>query len=475
MPLIGGLYMNNNKIKSLDKLGLFILGVFIVVSCSNGEDTALADESFDIAGAPGTTIGSAQSQTPDPAFSEEAYVENLDLIKASTIRSTVQDNSPFTDVSSAELPVEQLYGPRSEYLNNPDGNPEQSFPIPGGGQFRASCEFSHFAYDDPLISPNQPGAAHLHMFFGNTDTNAFTTYDRLLNTGSSTCNGAELNRSGYWAPAVFDGAGNVRIPERIVVYYKNEANKAGVEATAYPERAALIPPADINTIDRADTGKSTFVCSDQFSSNGGASSNTMVACDGSQFGSTPNSDGVPSTRVVLEMNVKFPNCWNGEDPSNWADNYSIPETGGWYSGNCPESHSILLPHLEYFINYVVEPGENTSDWYLSSDVGPQTRTIDNTPGSTAHADWWGAWHRDTLDTWIDNCANLTIPDQSSGCGFGYLSDGGPNAASPFDGLALKYREQYGGPNKVPASTIYSQLCPEGPTAPNATFAAYCNP
>src|SRR5581483_11682758 len=34
------------------------------------------------------------------------------------------------------------------------------------GVFATVCDFSHEAPDDPIAKPNQPGASHLHQFFG---------------------------------------------------------------------------------------------------------------------------------------------------------------------------------------------------------------------------------------------------------------------------------------------------------------------
>ena len=55
------------------------------------------------------------------------------------------------------------------------------------GAFRMTCKPSHNAYDDPIVFPGRPGAAHLHTFFGNTRADAFSTYASLRTTGESTC------------------------------------------------------------------------------------------------------------------------------------------------------------------------------------------------------------------------------------------------------------------------------------------------
>ena len=392
------------------------------------------------------------------------------------MRNRNHDNSRYRDIPSDQLVLEDHYGPRSEYLGSPGGNPEHSFPTVKGGQYRAACEFSHFSYDDPLVYPGKPGASHLHMYFGNTDVNAFSTYGTLINSGSSTCNGQELNRTGYWVPAMFDGNGNVRVPERVVVYYKGEGRSRGL-SEVYPEGAAMIAHHDINAIAPGDggaKGRFSFVCSDNFSGASSPASNTMANCDGSRFKKKYGVDDNP--RVVLEMNVKFPQCWNGKDPSN-PDNFSIPGNA-WYGSWCEGEFNRNLPNLEYFVNYRVDIGEDTSGWYLSSDVDPTNYGAGKVAGgSSIHGDWWGGWNKQVNQMFIDNCVNYTNPSGAkSGCGFGYLTDGGPNNKAPYDGPALKVRPQYEGPHKIPASQIFSELCPQPDHAySRPEDAAWCAP
>ena len=49
-----------------------------------------------------------------------------------------------------------------------------------GQTFFTDCLPSHRAPDDPIVYPKQPGASHLHDVFGNTTTNAFSTYAGML-------------------------------------------------------------------------------------------------------------------------------------------------------------------------------------------------------------------------------------------------------------------------------------------------------
>lgn len=429
------------------------------------------------------------------------YQTNLAMIKSQTIRNKNHDNSAYKNTLQSQLPIgndSPLLGPRSAYLNNPNGNPEQAFPIPEGGQNRTACEFSHFAYDDPLLYPGVPGKAHLHMFFGNTDVNAYSTYDTLKDSGSSTCNGQELNRSGYWAPAMIDGQGNARIPERVVVYYKGP--NPVQDAQVYKPGMANISPmptsvAEVPIQNGGGQGEANYKCSDNFSGpNTPKGVDEIPTCVG-QSGSYPN------VRTVLEMEIKFFYCWpknntNYGDYTQWRA--SGVNRGSWFFGNCdgryggngPTGDNDLYPAISYFINYVVMPGEDTSSWYLSSDVDKTsvgtTPRLTGTRGSMHHADWWGGWQKDINKEWVDNCVNYKDPSGAAAdCGFGYLSNGGPNNATPYPGRALKYRPQYDTQGnsanyKVSLNSLYSQLCiPLNPTHAynqNAPMSgAYCKP
>ncbi len=366
--------------------------------------------------------------------------------------------------------VASLLGPREDYIRGddgvvpgmPGGNPEPGFPAQGVGTFRTSCEFSHFAYDDPLVHPGKPGAAHLHMFWGNTHVNAHSTYNTLLNSGSSTCNGMELNRSGYWAPAMFDAQGNVRIPERIIVYYKGYGLANGA-SQMFPPGAAMVIRDEVHRAEAGGApGEANFMCSDQFRGNRHKLSATIPDC----------TDG--PWRRTLEMHVKFPNCWNGQDASK-PENWQLARQGAWYWSDCQERTTV--PNIHYIIAYPLEPGETTAGWFLSSDLNPLTLQRNAVGGSSVHADWWGAWNPQINRQFLDNCVNFKKEGEDHGCGFGYLSNGGPeaNGAPPLPGPALKYRQQYTGATKVSAATLFKELCDPNLSMSSPQRAAYCKP
>ncbi len=83
-----------------------------------------------------------------------------------------------------------------------------------------SAEFSHFAYDDPIVYPNQRGKSHLHMFFGNTGTNAASTYDLPARPATAPARAARRTARGTGRPRPHNGDGKLLIPDFITVYYK---------------------------------------------------------------------------------------------------------------------------------------------------------------------------------------------------------------------------------------------------------------
>ena len=66
-------------------------------------------------------------------------------------------------------------------------------------RFQIRCETSHVAQEDPIVSRGVV-SAHLHEFFGNTTTNANSTYESMR-AGGTTCSAA-TDTAGYWVPTL---------------------------------------------------------------------------------------------------------------------------------------------------------------------------------------------------------------------------------------------------------------------------------
>ena len=280
-----------------------------------------------------------------------------------SIRNRDAKFNRFADRPESQIPLDALTEP-----SRPDNGSV------GDGQFRMYCDYSHFSYDDPIVYPGQPGRAHLHMFFGNTATNAFSTTESLVNSGGGSCQGFELNRSGYWTPAVLDGRGNAVVPDQIVLYYKSK------------QPGNVQPPPQGLQMLAGDPTKESFNVSQQlgWSCGGSGTSNN-------KSNRIPNCGG---DRVNFW--VQFPNCWDGRNLSS-ADKRSHVR---WVAeeSNCPSSHPVRMPQITILAYFPA--GADTSGWYLSSD---RSGGFNTGPGATLHADWFGAWNDEALNLWMNGC------------------------------------------------------------------------
>lgn len=373
---------------------------------------------------------------PPPAVPGDATA-NLAMLKATRYRNTNHDNSAYTATPSASLPINELVVPWRDY----EAAGGITRPIAGSGSFRVFCEFSHLAYDDPIVFPYQPGAAHLHMFFGNTNANAFSTADSLLNSGSSTCNGQELNRTAYWVPAFIDSNGNVPIPDDLLVYYKGyygqDSDPGPTEV--YPQGMRLISGMAMATAPQPGHKhfRELFFRCYKPGTGGSNPINTKSV-------TIPNC----GSDRYLEMNIKFQTCWNGQDSSDYRNNAAYSDV--WpTSGSCPASHPRKLPQMEYRIFF--HNHEGSENWVLSSDVNMQDQTTINGRGYSLHGDWFGGWNNEVNQRWIDNCVNIVDTD----CDEGLLAD--PRRNSNAQGL--KIRPQYNGEMRIPGNAVLKQLCP----------------
>jgi len=255
---------------------------------------------------------------------------------------------------------------------------------------------SHLSYDDPIVYPGQPGASHLHMFFGNTLADANSTYQSLRTTGSSTCQGGPLNRSAYWMPAIQNAAGKVVAPEYLTVYYKGNGTQSGISNM-------VTNPNGLRMIAGYNAANPGAIRAD-WSCNNGSKSTTIPSC--------PKG-------LELSVQLRFPMCWNGRD-LDAADHRSHMAYGtgggGWITaqGGCPASHPVHLP--EYTLTAAFVSDGNSQNWYAASDRMPGMPVQPN--GSTFHADWFGAWENSVQDTWTQKCIR-----EMRNCVWGELGDG----------------------------------------------------
>lgn len=283
------------------------------------------------------------------------------------------------------------------------------------GAFRLLCAPSHNAYNDPIVYPGQPGKSHLHTFFGNTLADANSTYDSLRKTGDSTCNNA-LNRSAYWIPALLNGAGKVVMPDYLAVYYKRMPStdpRCHIYATAcLPLPRGLRYIFGYNMLNPASTPITDA-----------SKYQRWWNCDGPKAGLGHNgtlTEAVPGCELGkdrLGAVLVAPDCWNGKDLDS-PDHRSHMAYRTYEDGTgrpmCPAGYPYIIPQFTLGAWYSTDA--STPNWYLASDRMAGMPNAE--PGSTIHADWFGAWEDSVLATWTENCIEKLLS-----CSGGDLGNG----------------------------------------------------
>ena len=293
------------------------------------------------------------------------------------------------------------------------------------GAFRFICNPGHVAYDDPIVFPGQPGKSHLHQFYGNTAVDAYSTYQSLRTTGNSTCM-SPLNRSAYWMPAMMDGRGNVVRPDAVAIYYKRRPKtdpkcsltsgdpQAEGNCVPLPNGLKFVFGYNMSNPSQTPTGSLWFNCQGPGSVPGHYADIVTAAkyCPaGAQLGAV----------------IEAPGCWDGKnlDSADHRSHVSYASYGTWGYKKCPSTHPYVIPSFTMGAWYTVDQSLDRSGtwtagktltWSLSSNsmAGmPQQR-----PGTTFHADWFGAWDNTVMSMWMDNCI-----DKLLNCSGGDLGNG----------------------------------------------------
>jgi hypothetical protein len=224
--------------------------------------------------------------------------------------------------------------------------------------FHTRCEFVRSSGDDPIVHPGVHDGLHMHDFYGNTTTNADSTFESMR-AGSTSCLFGP-DTSGYWTPTLIDPKGNEVTPMRLGAYYWNRGTTVSV------------PPSDLRIVAGGDT------------------SDLRVA------GYTCGK-GTPSSSVPLDCGSKwlkgvviFPSCWDGvhTDSADHRSHMAYPTGKG-----CPSSHPVELPKLVLHFTYGITDGRGYS---LTSDM-----FFDTMDGRSLHADFWNVWQPDALAEAVD--------------------------------------------------------------------------
>ena len=316
-----------------------------------------------VATAPTTTLPTPA--TPPPASSTQNIIQSL-LMPAVDINKNV---IPASGYSSLRIQ------PSSQSLGS----------TPGEGAFRIGCAVSHMSNDDPIVYPNQKGAAHHHTFFGNTSVNYASDVNNMASTGNSTCSGGIANRSAYWMPSMIDTTTNTPISNiEVAFYYKTGYGLVPIKSIVPPPKG-LRMIAGNSKATSADTSKAGYQC---------------IPRAGNTTAWTKNIQNC-NVGDKLQMSISFPQCWDGKnlDSPDHISHMAYAGTNG--IAGCPKTHPVALPAVTFNANFFITKANEALNWRLASD-----NYAKSLPGGySGHADWVNGWDEKVMAGVVKNCLN----------------------------------------------------------------------
>jgi Domain of unknown function (DUF1996)/Carbohydrate binding module (family 6) len=266
-----------------------------------------------------------------------------------------------------------------------------------GSEFRADCFSKGRGNDDPIVKPGQAGASHIHEFFGNRTTNAFSTLQSLA-AGTSNCDPA-VDLSAYWVPTLYQNGVPVA-PDTVTVYYQGITDPA--HARPFPRGLKIV------------VGNPLATGPDQNPS-------ARWSCLGFPESSRDFMSCPAGSR--LQTYLDFPTCMNGQLDSADHKSHMAFALGG-LGAPCPASHPIPVPRTQFLITYPVHGGGLTLGGTRNGV------NVTNAPGYTFHGDFFNAWPDGELGRRVRDCINAGFICGTDGCPIGGPPCTGPTNPAP---------------------------------------------
>ncbi len=262
-----------------------------------------------------------------------------------------------------------------------------AFPAHAGPQAHVVCGYHHTLGDDAIMMFGKANQAMWHDFFGNTHTDAVSTYQTLRAQPDTTCDN-KADSSAYWVPSMKLPDGEIVKPAYQKTYYQS-TNVAQYPLHPFPAGLELLAG------DHHGTGPSsaiTFLCS-----NGkGYTKTTGEICGLRKAGDA----------VQFNIGIAFPNCWDGVNlkPTHSHNNAIYAD-----NGKCSADYPVKIPTVNMNIAWVLPQisSLDTSKVELSMDPVMHGETREERWGSlyTAHADFMNGWTEDGAQFMTDLCMN----------------------------------------------------------------------
>ncbi|MFM0734484.1 DUF1996 domain-containing protein [Paraburkholderia sediminicola] len=257
-------------------------------------------------------------------------------------------------------------------------------------QTSVRCAYSHTLGDDAILMFEMPGHAMWHDFFGNTSTDASSTYASLQKAPTTTCTDL-ADSSAYWTPSLRLPDGTEVRPAYQKTYYQNGAKKP---LTSFPSGLQLLAGDHKGT---APNEHIDFWCND-----------TKKYTNNAERTCLPPSTG---ESIQLDIGIQFPNCWDGTTiaakPSGVTHKPNAVYADA--SGVCPTDYPKQIPTVNMNVAYLF-PGLASLDLIkvqLSLDpiMNGDQRTDQWGSIYTAHGDFINGWTADAAKFMTERCMN----------------------------------------------------------------------
>jgi hypothetical protein len=231
--------------------------------------------------------------------------------------------------------------------------------------------------DDPIVFPGQPGASHMHDFFGNSTVNAFSTVSSML-AGETTCRAAS-DTAGYWTPTLFLRGKQLRPPVMRIYYIGSPS----IEVETIPPGLQMIGGNKL-ALSPEENPHVRWYC--------GARAKDRTPIKDAPYDCTPyRSKGFVDGVIAI---IDLPNCWDGVGltPDHLA--YAVDRV-------CPQGFAHVLPRLSERLHLgIMNP--------MSADGTRVALTLSSGPYWTMHADFWNTWQQERLDELVTVCLDAHV-------------------------------------------------------------------
>lgn len=318
-------------------------------------------------------------------------------------------------------------------------------------KFRTHVDFSHMAPDDPIRNYGQPGSSHLHCFFGNGTTNAYSTYSSLRHHAlTSTAAGTDANGTGYWYPCLisvnpFGDGKNYAIKTNLVsVYYLINFAADGPMATHLPIGLRYVFGYEMddnwawlqtildaaNAVDTQSPthtrysvtlnghhhdGEVFYIC--QGATATAAANNAGEGVGASYYLKMPDGsdpyNGTCNAGQLFYAGIDGAHCWDGKNlwsPGGYKHVIPMIYDSFYHEWVCPSNY-YTIPPIILEVAFTQTGWSDRQHWELSSDLSkrggvPFTAGALYPPGTTFHTDWMFGWDSTTIRKWEQNCIGI---------------------------------------------------------------------